>query len=228
MVESHLKSVFSVAKIVSKHFYNKIRIEQKTLISVPTECQTPQQETGFCVPALQCSALIQHLLDHKTNFDHLKWKCGPKNENKNNPKVCCKTKWIENNQNTNDETTTITNSSVSITIHNEITRPATPTNLPSPSSIRITTELEIIESATNNPKISFPKTCGQQYIPIPSRIFGGEETSSGEFPWMAQLMRRTDDGEIMFTCSGALITSKVVLTAAHCLIGPSLLDFGSL
>lgn len=159
----------------------------------------------------------------------MKWKCGPKNEDKNNPKVCCKTKWIESNQNTNNATTTVPNTSVPMIIHNEITRPATPTNWPRPStSIPITSELPLIEAATNNATLNFPKKCGQQSISIPSRIFGGDETPQGEFPWMAQLMRRTDEGEIVFSCTGALITSKVVLTAAHCLVASTIMDIGSL
>lgn len=47
-----------------------------------------------------------------------------------------------------------------------------------------------------------------------SRIVGGDEAGTNEFPWMARLsyFKR-------FYCGGMLINDRYVLTAAHCVKG---------
>ncbi|ROT73444.1 putative trypsin I-P1-like [Penaeus vannamei] len=47
-----------------------------------------------------------------------------------------------------------------------------------------------------------------------TRIVGGEEASEGEYPWMALLEISTDFGD--FLCGGAIVTTRHVLTASHC------------
>ncbi|XP_061394951.1 seminase-like [Musca vetustissima] len=53
-----------------------------------------------------------------------------------------------------------------------------------------------------------------------SRILGGEEITVDKAPYIVQL-RHSKDG---FFCGGALITSRHVVTAAHCLEGYALAD----
>lgn len=50
---------------------------------------------------------------------------------------------------------------------------------------------------------------------IPNRIINGVEVEPGEAPFMAQLFRRFLFSN-RFLCGGSLITSRTVLTAAHC------------
>lgn len=51
-----------------------------------------------------------------------------------------------------------------------------------------------------------------------NKIQGGENTSIGEFPWMAWLEYRTRDRQLSGKCAGTLITNRYVLTAAHCVV----------
>ncbi|KAH8359552.1 hypothetical protein KR093_007415 [Drosophila rubida] len=57
--------------------------------------------------------------------------------------------------------------------------------------------------------------CG---ILFANRIYGGTKTQLSEFPWMALLKYKAKQkDEYSFNCGGALITSRYVLTASHCL-----------
>jgi trypsin len=52
---------------------------------------------------------------------------------------------------------------------------------------------------------------------LASRIYGGVETASGRYPYIAILSRSISPGVGMPICAGSLISSKVILTAAHCI-----------
>ena len=66
------------------------------------------------------------------------------------------------------------------------------------------------------PRIELPteEQCGQQFNP---RVTGGEDATIGEFPWMASIQYAKSPGApLEHGCGGTLITSRHVLTAAHC------------
>ena len=50
-----------------------------------------------------------------------------------------------------------------------------------------------------------------------SNIVGGEFTKRGDFPYMALLGAKNDDGRLVYYCGGSLINKWYVLTAAHCI-----------
>ncbi|CRK96186.1 CLUMA_CG009615, isoform A [Clunio marinus] len=54
--------------------------------------------------------------------------------------------------------------------------------------------------------------CGQQKILV-NRIFGGDSTQPGEYPWLVAFYERRSN---TFFCAGSLISQKHILSAAHC------------
>ncbi|CRK86963.1 CLUMA_CG003753, isoform A [Clunio marinus] len=56
--------------------------------------------------------------------------------------------------------------------------------------------------------------CG---VDADNRIYGGEETTIDEYPWLAQLQYNKPRGRTGFHCGGSLINQKYVVTAAHCI-----------
>ncbi|XP_039278745.1 LOW QUALITY PROTEIN: trypsin-1 [Nilaparvata lugens] len=53
--------------------------------------------------------------------------------------------------------------------------------------------------------------CGKRVGGRAGRIVGGEEAMPGEFPWLVSIRRHHKH-----ICGGTLISSRIVLTAAHC------------
>lgn len=60
--------------------------------------------------------------------------------------------------------------------------------------------------------------CGTRYseTEIAPFIFGGEDTQRGDWPWMVAIYLNKATG-LSFNCGGSLISSKAVVTAAHCI-----------
>ncbi|CAG9789267.1 unnamed protein product [Diatraea saccharalis] len=57
--------------------------------------------------------------------------------------------------------------------------------------------------------------CGENAA---DRIIGGTRAALGQFPWIARLgYVLPDDPDIDWMCGGALITDRIVITAAHCI-----------
>lgn len=64
-----------------------------------------------------------------------------------------------------------------------------------------------------------PGICGGG---VSDRIIGGNITRIGEYPWMALLEYSKPGNRKGFHCGGALINSRYVLTASHCVNGRSI------
>ncbi len=66
-------------------------------------------------------------------------------------------------------------------------------------------------------KTDSSEMCGKQSIIQRGRIYGGEDASRKQWPWMVWIKYRDFEGRDRL-CGGSLISSEWVLTAAHCLL----------
>ncbi|XP_032672797.1 uncharacterized protein LOC116844838 [Odontomachus brunneus] len=70
---------------------------------------------------------------------------------------------------------------------------------------------------TSSDVIEVQNDCGTVY----HLVVGGTEATTGEFPHMVALGRRSSSGEFILMCGGTLISHSWVLSAAHCTYGPN-------
>ena len=60
---------------------------------------------------------------------------------------------------------------------------------------------------------------------------GATQPEDGSFPWLASLFLRQSSGEAYFMCAATILTTRVLVSAAHCFNDRSLgniLDISSL
>lgn len=76
---------------------------------------------------------------------------------------------------------------------------------------------EIPQQQMNESLLPKPGACG--LFNFGNRIFGGNETSIEDFPWIALLEYSKDGSSKGYHCGGSLINNRYVITAAHCIKG---------
>lgn len=172
-------------------------------------CATPINLPGICINFKACQPLLnilqkQGLTQALTTYLR-KSACG---YNGRDPLVCCPI--VETGRGRQAQT------SRPIVAFPDSPRPITeaPTR-PTPPPTEATTESRI-----RNRGYSLPKApeCGYTNISN-TRVVGGVDASLGEFPWMVAIGYRNPNNpnNPKWLCGGSLITSRHVLTAAHCI-----------
>lgn len=156
-------------------------------------CVTPNGENATCIPLNLCDVIKQGLFQFDADAIDFanKSRCGYKDET---ALVCC------------GSTSQLTAAAVTTTVHPEAhTKDAEQIigeDVPAPTPV------------PNG--LPDPLSCGVQIVN--RRIVGGKITGIDEFPWMAALKYTKSEGNPEdFRCSGTLISSRYVLTAAQCL-----------
>ncbi|XP_021708893.1 serine protease gd [Aedes aegypti] len=67
--------------------------------------------------------------------------------------------------------------------------------------------------------LSYERICGQPVNRAVPLMFKGTKSRRGEWPWLSALYYKNNDlGSLQFRCGATLISDKVLLTAAHCLM----------
>ncbi|KAF5300958.1 hypothetical protein FQA39_LY10928 [Lamprigera yunnana] len=162
----------------------------------PRSCTTPEGQTGYCDDLSDCPQLLLNLSNLRQSLCF---------KSVFVPGVCCP-RPVGYEEHTSSTTTTTTPPTTTRTILRLTT--ATPATTTPPLK---TIPSILLPLGTN---IVDPEDCGQPEN-AKFRVVGGEESLPGRWPWMAAIFlhgnRRTE-----FWCGGALITSKHILTAAHC------------
>ncbi|XP_015178204.1 PREDICTED: serine protease 52-like isoform X2 [Polistes dominula] len=98
---------------------------------------------------------------------------------------------------------------------------------PSNRLVDVTTRSPPIPNPNPNPIPTVRPKCGQRHAKgVGFRIIGdtNNESQFGEFPWMVAILKEESIGPNgkklnVYQCGGALITTRAVLTAAHCVKG---------
>ncbi|KAL0868195.1 hypothetical protein ABMA27_007736 [Loxostege sticticalis] len=161
-------------------------------------CQTIDGGVGSCISILQCQPYLKVLKESRTNQKAVQIlrqaHCGFEG---NNPKVCCPLPGIPATPPTPPPTTTTTT-----------VAPQNPDPQTNPSNL---------DPSDFVPAFPDPPECGYSNASF-SRVVGGVPAKLGDFPWMALLGYKRGTGT-RWLCGGSLISSKHVLTAAHCING---------
>ena len=104
-------------------------------------------------------------------------------------------------------------------------RPPKLVNLPSMMEPMIETPLPVPVrndvSYQNIASFAYDKCGSRQSVGINGRVqnlnYHESSTEFGEFPWQVAILKKLGPSDNLYACGGALISSKFVLTAAHCI-----------
>ncbi|XP_039282791.1 venom protease [Nilaparvata lugens] len=155
-------------------------------------CRTPDNEEGECISILDCESLYSILEDRRRTPEEYMFltqsHCGFEGDL---PKVCCPLE--------SSEPTILTST----------------TAKPQPV-VELTTEFRPPSFPSGTDNRDMPQDCGRAGRII-NRIVGGRPALLRDWPWMA-LIGYNSMTRPAWNCAGALVSSRYVVTAAHCII----------
>ncbi|CAL1274439.1 unnamed protein product [Larinioides sclopetarius] len=170
-------------------------------------CTTPTEKSGTCIPVLHCRRLVQ-----ARNMDLMrKSMCGFEG---NSPRVCCPV--LDEDDLTMESEGTLPD--IGRGFENNSTSVPFDSNVTVSSSKPETTQgfNRSIESGGRRGTSFFPSECGRTLVTF-RRIVGGQESVIGAWPWMALIYYIRRNGRSA-ECGGVVITTKHIITAAHCIV----------
>ncbi|XP_046805552.1 serine protease 7-like [Lucilia cuprina] len=209
------KIIFKQFTLIFSIFIIKI---QAFAYEAPPNCYNPNGRSGLCVSIYQCPSLLNAIKTHEqTAFAFARKSECQANDQGRRPYVCC-------------------TSDTGFTTRHDLN--ADRIIFPSDSdyddqtsrAVGVTTTSAYREKETfqkeNSPLFPKPPVCGP--INIGNKIYGGEETELGEFPWLGNLEYKKLNGDIVSVCAGNIINERYLLTAAHCVKGEIEVKIGKL
>lgn len=192
---------------VSTESRNNFNFQQNPNQGVFKEtCPTVEGGLGTCISVYECQPYIAVLRESRTNPNAVqllrKAHCGFEGTA---PKVCCPLPGFPEPQKPLPKPTTTTTTTTTST---------TPKPTPAPKDANAVAQLSPEDFV---PALPDPPVCGFSNASL-GRVVGGVDAGLGDFPWMALLgykSKRTQTTN--WLCGGSLISSRHVLTAAHCI-----------
>lgn len=143
------------------------------LFIVPERCFNPNGRSGLCISIYHCKSLLNSLQTHKPSaFEFARQSECPSNGQGRRPFVCC-------TSDTGFITRLNTNGPRIIFPDDEHYEAITTTS----TTVETPRDKENIKNS--NEVLPKPPVCGP--IAVNIKIYGGEETDLGEFPWLANL-----------------------------------------
>lgn len=217
----------------SRNYFSSIKF------CIFTDCITPRNTPGKCVNIHECPAIINSLTNNPLIPELVsflqKYNCGYEG---NMPKVCCENdagpcmtvdktagvcvplknceilmQYMEKKPLLSDKTVDILRQSECQARDDFRARVCCPIMQKNEKLTTVPEEL---------PKVG---QCGVQGNE--NKLLGADKTDIYEFPWMA-LLEYGDFDDPVLGCGGSLITSRHVLTAAHCVTGAQAIRLGNL
>lgn len=154
-----------------------------------SQCRTPEQSAGSCVLVTQCT-VVRNLL--------------------NKPLLTANDiQYLENSR------CGVLDRKVLVCCAKPDVPPNTPAPTAPPNRVPTTNAIPVDNRLSLEQRQQLlPSECG---LHLSDRIVGGERAKLEEYPWMALIQHRRKNGDLKFHCGGALISTRYVLTAAHCI-----------
>ncbi|GJQ68049.1 putative trypsin-like serine protease [Trypoxylus dichotomus] len=169
------------------------------------DCTTPDGLGGYCDDLSDCPQLLLNLRNLRESLCFKSLFI---------PGVCCPKRSNLLDSFETDQVSTLNHLIPSTTRAPTFLTATTSTYRPPTTTISIQMTIPPTLPIVGN--IVDPEDCGQPEN-AGFRVVGGEEALSGKWPWMAAIflhgVRRSE-----FWCGGSLISTKHILTAAHCTI----------